>query len=197
MEKLKSSTAMPKLCCITKLICFTMNEAEKLMKGSVHKEDLFIFHNALVLMIAKETTNWMRQNGYFHRWLILLNGLQDGIPYYGRPVGNIPKFMPLDNSIKGDILHSLRIHSVLSCYILDGKESDKEEMTMSFSYSTPREIYQGLNHIQESKTGTTSSVRSIEDVDLALKALENFYHANGAAVEGLVDRNGQIRKYVG
>ena len=63
MEKLKSSTATSKFCCITDLIRFTTNEAEKLMKGSVHKENLFIFHDALVLMTAKETINWMRHNG--------------------------------------------------------------------------------------------------------------------------------------
>ena len=45
--------------------------------------------------------------------------------------------------------------------------------------------------------GTPSSVRIIQDVDLALKALEIFYRTNGAAVEGLDDRNGHIRKLVG
>ena len=45
--------------------------------------------------------------------------------------------------------------------------------------------------------GITSSARIIEDVDLALKALEIVYRANGAAVEGLDDRNGHRRKVVG
>ena len=45
--------------------------------------------------------------------------------------------------------------------------------------------------------GTPSSARIIEDVDLALKALEIVYLANGAAVEGLADRNGHRRKVVG
>ena len=47
VNKLKSSTAMSKFCCITNLIRFMMNEAEKLMKGSVHEDDLFIVHDAL------------------------------------------------------------------------------------------------------------------------------------------------------
>ena len=38
-----------------------MNEAEKLMKGSVHEENFFIIQDALVLMTLKETINWMRQ----------------------------------------------------------------------------------------------------------------------------------------
>ena len=45
--------------------------------------------------------------------------------------------------------------------------------------------------------GTPSSARIIEDVDLALKALEIVYRANGASVEGLSDRNGHRRKVVG
>ena len=45
--------------------------------------------------------------------------------------------------------------------------------------------------------GTPSLARIIQDVDLALKALENFYRANGAAFEELSDRNGHKRKVVG
>ena len=44
---------------------------------------------------------------------------------------------------------------------------------------------------------TPSSVRIIEDVDMVLKVLEIFYRANGAAVEGLADRNGHRCKEVG
>ena len=45
--------------------------------------------------------------------------------------------------------------------------------------------------------GTPSSARIIQDVDLALKALEIVYCANGAAVEGLEDRNRYRRKVSG
>ena len=45
--------------------------------------------------------------------------------------------------------------------------------------------------------GTPSSARIIQDVDLALKALEIVYRKNGAAVEGLADISGQRRKLVG
>ena len=44
---------------------------------------------------------------------------------------------------------------------------------------------------------TPSSTRIIEDVDLALKAFEIVYYANGTAVEGLADINGHRRKEVG
>ena len=178
MEKLKSSNAMSKLCCIIDLMFFMMNEAEKMMKGSLHEDDLFIARDAFVLVTAKETINWMRQKGYLHQWLLPLNGLQDHTPYAGRPVGNSPEFIPLDNLLNRDILHSLRIHSVLSRYIIDGEETDKEERNMCFSYSTPREINRGMKRTWDSKMGTPSSVRIIKDVDLVLKALEIVYLAN-------------------
>ena len=98
--------------------------------------------------------------------------------------------MPLYNSLNRDILHSLRMLSVLIRYILDGEEIYDEEINVCFSYSTPREISRGLKHIWKSKMGTPSSVRIIEDADLALKALEIVYRENGAAFEGLADRNG-------
>ena len=99
---------MSKFCCITDLIRFMMKEAENLMKGSVHEDDFFIVHDALVLMTAKETIEWMKEKNYYHRWLLPMNGFQGGTPYAGRHVGNSPEFVPLDNSLNSDILHSLR-----------------------------------------------------------------------------------------
>ena len=45
--------------------------------------------------------------------------------------------------------------------------------------------------------GTPCSARIIQDVDLALKELEIVYRANGAAVEGIADRNVHRQKVVG
>ena len=45
--------------------------------------------------------------------------------------------------------------------------------------------------------GEPSSARIINDVDLSLKVLEIVYWANGTAVEGLADRNGQRWEEVG
>ena len=135
---------------------------------------------------------WMRENNYFHLWLLLTNGFQDGSPYAGQPVGNSPVLMPLDNSLNRDILHYLCFHCVLSQFVLDGEGTDEEERIMHFSLSTPKEITRGLKHIWESKMGTYSSVRMIKYVDLALKSLEIIFRTNGTAVEGLAYGNGHI-----
>ena len=44
---------------------------------------------------------------------------------------------------------------------------------------------------------TPSSARIIQDVDMALKALEIVYRTNGAAFEGRADRNGHRQKVLG
>ena len=95
------------------------------MKGSVHENDLFIVHDALMLMTLKETTTWIKDNNYFHSWLLTMNGFQDVTPFAGRPVGNSPEFTPLDNSLNRDILQSLRFHCVLSRFFLDGEGTDE------------------------------------------------------------------------
>ena len=89
----------------------------------------------------------MRNNGYLHQWLLPLNGMQNGTPYAGRPVGCSPKFVHLDNSLNRDILNSLRMHIVLSRCIVDGEETNEEERNLGFSFSTPKEIAQGLKCI--------------------------------------------------
>ena len=88
---------MSKFCCITDLIRFMTKEEEKLMKGYVNEDNFFIVHDALLLMTSKEMITWMKEKNYFHRWLLLVNGFQDGTHYAGRPVGIIPEFIPLAN----------------------------------------------------------------------------------------------------
>ena len=128
------------------------------------------------------------------RYTILLNHYKSDLAhlsdlYSGRPVDNSPEFMPLYHSLNRDIWHSLSFHCVLSRFLLDGEGTDEEERNIRFSFSAPKEIARGLKRIWESKMGTPSSARIIQDVDLELKALEIVYLANGAAVEGLADRN--------
>ena len=54
-----------------------------------------------------------------------------------------------------------------------------------------------MKRIWDSKMETPSLARIIEDVDLALKALEIVHLENGALVELITDRNGHRRKVVG
>ena len=47
------------------------------------------------------------------------------------------------------------------------------------------------------ENGNTFFSEDYQDVDLELKALEIVYRKNGAAVEGMADRNGHRRTVVG
>ena len=82
----------------------------------------------------------MIENHFFHHWLLTMNVLQNRTPYAGRPVGNSPKFMPLDNSLNRDILHSLFLHCVLSLFLLDRERTDEKDRNIRFSFSTQKEI---------------------------------------------------------
>ena len=115
-----------------------MKEVEKLMKGSVYEDNFFIAHDDLALMTAKGEITWTKEKNYSHSWLLPMNGLQYGTPYAGRPVGNSPEFMPLDNTPNRDILHSFHFHCVLSRFVIDGEGTDEEESNMRFSFSTPK-----------------------------------------------------------
>ena len=103
--------------------------------------------------------------------------------------------MPLYNSLNCDILHSLHIYSVLGYYVLYGEATDKEEMNVRFGYSTPREITWRLKRKWYLQMGETpSSARIIEDIYRSLDALEIVFRTNGAAIEGIADRNGHRKK---
>ena len=123
----------------------------------------------------------MEKKGYLHLWLLPINGLQDCAPYASHPVGNSPKFMPLNNILNRDILQSLRFCCDLSHSIKDGKETTGEERKLSFSFSTLRKIARGLKRLWDSKMVTPSLERIIQDVNMALKALEIVYCENGAS----------------
>ena len=58
-------------------------------------------------------------------------------------------------------------------------------------------IDRGLKRIWESKMGTPSSARIIQNISMVFKALEIVYRANEAEVEGMDDRNGHRREVVG
>ena len=105
--------------------------------------------------------------------------------------------MPLYDSLNRDILQYLPFHCVLSCFVLYGEGTDEEDRNTRFNLSTPKKISRGLKRIRESKMGTPSSARIIQDVNLALKALKIVCRANRDAVEGLADSNGNRRKEVG
>ena len=54
-------------------------------------------------MTEKGTVAWMKEKGYYKRWILPELGVNDGIGSFGgRPVGNCPEFMPWDACLNND-----------------------------------------------------------------------------------------------
>ena len=94
------------------------------MQGTKHENDWVFYHDALSLMTSRECKDWMVSKkignvSYMDKWLVPCNGCNAGTKYYGRPVGNLPKFMPLDMSLNYDIKRSHEYHCALTYHLND------------------------------------------------------------------------------
>ena len=119
------------------------------------------------------------------RWLVPQNGVNANTVYKGRPFGNSPEFMPLDNSLNNDIKSSLNRHCCVTSHLT---RDDKRR----FSNSTPKKISEGIHRLMEPEEGegVPCSERMMHDCDKALESMRKVYLHHGAIVEGLADRNG-------
>ena len=108
------------------------------MNGSVHEKNFSIVHDDLVLITAKDKITCIKENNRFYCWFLPMIGFQDGTPYTLFPVGDSPKFTPLENSLNREILHSLQFHCVLSRFVLDGEGTNEKERNMVFNFSTTK-----------------------------------------------------------
>ena len=76
-----------------------MTESANAMKGTIHEDSWMVYHDALSLMTASKTKEWMREKGYLRRWILPTSNLYDGLPevkakYKDNPLGNSPEYMP-------------------------------------------------------------------------------------------------------
>jgi hypothetical protein len=47
--------------CITELVRHIHDETQKVMKGTKHEDDWYFYHDALSLMTAKDTIEWIKR----------------------------------------------------------------------------------------------------------------------------------------
>jgi hypothetical protein len=85
-----------------------------MFKGTSHEHDWLFYHDALCLLTAHETVAWMKEKGYYDKWILLELGLHcdddDLKQYRGRPVGNSPENMPWDTSLNKDLHDAVKYH---------------------------------------------------------------------------------------
>jgi hypothetical protein len=189
-ERCAKSVMLSSYACITELVRHMHDETQKVMKGTKHEHgEWYFYHDALSLMTAKDTIEWMKAQGIYKRWLLPVNGLSEDDPelknFVGRPVGNSPEMMPLDCSLNQDIHVAVSRHVVITADLPE--ENDKK-----FSTSTPLRGTSAYLRLWDPVSGTApSSERIVQDCRKVLTAMVAIRAANGAIVPGLGNRKGK------
>ena len=117
-EKIRATSQMSPYVCVTKMIEHIVAESAKMFKGTKFEDSWVFYHDALSLMTAKETVQWMKEKGYHERWLLPVNGLHSDDPdlkaYLETIPGSGPENMPWDLSLNKDAHEDTNRHVVLT-----------------------------------------------------------------------------------
>jgi hypothetical protein len=188
MEKrMKKSVTLLEYISITDMIEFMVSESQRIMVGTYHEEDWFFYHDALSLMTATATIDWMRKKDYLKRWLLPVNLLSAGDKdlknYLNRPIGNSPKMMPWDNTLNKDGKDEVMQHVSYTCHL-------PEDDPHKFSLSTPRRGSWCFHHLLEHKDGSPTSKWILQDIAKVFESMEMIRLAKGTLIAG-TNRNGR------
>ena len=186
MHHLKSSPSFSNYVCITDYINFIITESARIMKGTKHEDDWVFYHDALSLMTAKKTKDWMRNKGIYNKWLLPTTNLYDNSPdllkrYKDNPIGNSPEFMPWDSHLNQD-LHSAHDHHVSLTRHLDDADPRK------FDGSTPKRMSASYTRLL---TMCPTSERVVQDCTRVLDAFQAVYDAKGVILDEFGERSGR------
>ena len=174
-------------------------ETKKAFEGTTHADIFFFYHDALALMTAKETKQWMNEQGILKHWILPELGLNKGTRYEDRVPGNAPEFNALDSNCNRDI-HCAVLEHVSYTAALDQTNDSK------FSVSTPNRqdsAYLRLwdpelqrSHPMGVEAGVPSSRRILEDMDRIVSySIKKRFEVRGVVVNGCGTRRG--RRYDG
>ena len=142
----------------------------------------------------------MREKDYLKHWILPeldLNGeviiadengeMKINRYYKGKPVGNCPELMPLDNSLFRDFRTCFDMHVTLTSIL---HRTDPRR----FSKATPKCITSSIERIWDPETGVSPpSNRIIQDILRMVENIQLVVEAGGAQVPGVCDRNGHRR----
>jgi hypothetical protein len=187
-ETIKRSASLGAYVSIADMIEFMVGESQRVMTGTHHEDDWFFYHDALSLMMAKETIEWMRKKDYLRRWLLPINQLseddKDLKNFLHRPIGNSPEMMPWDCSLNKDIKDAVMRHVCYTCHL-------PEDDVRKFSLSTPKRGSWAFRQILDHEDGAPSSQRILQDIAKVFESMEKIRQAKGALIAGIGDRKGR------
>jgi hypothetical protein len=180
--KIALSSTLRGVVCITELVEHIVSASAAVMADTIYANDWVFYHDALSLMTAKATTEWMKTNDYYKRWLLPVEGLNHGTTYEARPVGNSPEMMPWDCSLNKDVHDAFDRHRALTDAL---PAADPKK----FSSATPRLLEDGYRRLLEK--GVPTSQRIVGDITKCMgKNLDGIIAAKGVVVQGLGNRTG-------
>lgn len=191
--ELKNCAEMKKYICITELVEHMVAQCKTLMAGTIYKDSWTFFHDALSLMTAKSTVEWMKTKGYYEHWLLPLEDLNVGTKYHGRPTGNRPEICCLDCTLFKDLETSIGTHLALTRNL-------KMDDPKRFLLGTPKQVQDTVKRLfsPEFEDGPLKSDRIVHDVFKCFgDNLMEVYKVDGICVPKLVTRNGQRKQASG
>ena len=202
-EEIDRSITLRSSICITHLIVHMWAETAKAMKGTMHEDDWLIYHDALKLMTAKRTIDWMKTTTapdgtkYFDRWILPELGCNADIRNFeGRPVGDIPEGQPMDCSLNNDLKKAIMAHIVDTRLL-------PEDDHRKFSISTPKRCSEALGRIwnfgllpqnpeeDQHQGGVPNGRRIVQDCERTLDSYRRIDEAHGGFVVGLGNQQGR------
>ena len=161
-KKIAESVTCNKHCSINHLIDHMFMETEKVFRNTKHSDDWMIYHDALSLFTAKESTDYMKTKGYIEHLILPQFDCNKGTVYANRMVGMRPEVMPLDCHLNQDLHLCVDRHVNMTSHLEDTNE-DK------FSRRTPKHTQSAYKRIWDpslgSEAGAPLGKRIIEDVE--------------------------------
>jgi hypothetical protein len=199
-EKIDESTLMSKFMCITSLVTHIIETCTEHFADTEYAENWYFYHDALSLMTANETIEWMRQKGYLKRWILPEMELNAGTKFEGRPMGNSPEMMPLDCSCNNDLHNGSERHKFLTIKL----DSDDP---LKFCLSTPLRGFNTYARVwnvpktrdfltgEEVQGGIPEPHRVKHDIEEVIKSMKTIFDRGGAMVPGLGNRGGVRKRF--
>jgi hypothetical protein len=177
-EKVKQSVAVKKCCCVLDLVECMVAEGHKLFPDG----KFWFCHDALSLLTATETQVEMENCGILHHWILPQLGLNGGMPFAGRPVGNTPEGTPWDCVLNNCLMIAVMCHMSATAHL---PNSDPRK----FKLKTPDDITKACQRVLAA--GIPSASRIETDVLKILQSARSIVKAKGALVPGLGNRLGR------
>ena len=173
--------------CITDMVKHIVIHTKECYKDTPQFDTYYFSHDALSQLTAKATVAWMQDTkvpgedkAIYDRWLKPELGLNDrfGAKWAGRPMGNSPELMPLDNSLNQDLHEGVRFHVSVSTMYFERGETDPR----IFLLTTPAQVSSAYERGWEIFPFDKRIIQDIKRVDGAHFAIVEH---EGVYVEGL------------